>query len=39
MIIGTSMGQEICLTLGQVSLNLFYWMKNLQTDKCGPVGD
>ena len=36
MIIGTSMGQEICLILGQVSLNLLYWKKNLQTDICGP---
>ena len=27
MIIGTSMGQEICLILGQVSLNLIYWKK------------
>ena len=24
-IIGISMGQEICLILGQVSLNLLYW--------------
>ena len=32
MIIGISMGQGICLILGQVSLNLFYWKKNLQTD-------
>ena len=36
MIIGISMGQEICLILGQVSLDLFYWTKNLQTDICGP---
>ena len=36
MIIGTSMGQEICLIFGQVSLNLLYGKKNLQTDICGP---
>ena len=36
MIIGISMGQEICLILGQVSLDLLYWKKNLQTDICGP---
>ena len=30
MIIGISMDQEICLILGQVSLNLLYWKKNLQ---------
>ena len=35
-IIGTSMGQETCLILGQVSLTLLYWMTNLQTEKCGP---
>ena len=35
MIIGISM---ICLILGQVSLNLLYWKKNLQTDICGPGG-
>ena len=34
--IGISMGQEICLFHGQVSLDLFYWKKNLQTDICGP---
>ena len=28
MIIGTSMGQEMCLTIGQVSLSSLYWMKN-----------
>ena len=33
MIIGISMGQEICLIHGQVSLDLFYWKKNLQTEK------
>ena len=27
MIIGISMGDEICLIIGQVSLNLFYWRK------------
>ena len=32
MITGISMGQEICLIHGQVSLNLLYWKKNLQTD-------
>ena len=36
MIIGISMDQEICLILGQVSLSLLYWKKNLQTDICGP---
>ena len=36
MIIGISMDQEICLIIGQVSHNLFYWKKNLQTDICGP---
>ena len=25
MIIGISMGQEVCLILGQVSLNMLYW--------------
>ena len=30
------MDQEICLILGQVSLDIIYW-KNLQTDICGPV--
>ena len=39
MIIGRSMGQETCRILGQVSLNLLYWKKNLQTDICGPVRD
>ena len=39
MTIGISMGQEICLIHGQVSLNLVYWKKNLQTDVCGPGGD
>ena len=29
--IGTSMGQEICLILGQVSLSLFYQKRHLQT--------
>ena len=36
MIVGISMGQEICLIVAQVSLNLLYWKKNLQTDICGP---
>ena len=36
MTIGTSMGQEICLILGQVSLSLLYWKRNLQTYICGP---
>ena len=39
MTIGISMGQEICLILGQVSLRKLYWKKNLQTDICGPGGD
>ena len=39
MIIGTSMDQEICLIFGQVSLNLLYWKRNLQTDICGPGRD
>ena len=37
--IGTSMDQEICLILGQVSLSLLYWKRNLQTEKCSPGGD
>ena len=37
MIIGISMGLETCQILGQVSLNLFFWKNNLQTDICGPV--
>ena len=32
--IGTSMGQEICLTLGQVSLSLLYQKRSLQSDIC-----
>ena len=36
MIIGITMGQEICLIIGQVSLNLLDWKKNLLTDICGP---
>ena len=39
MIIGTSMGQDTYLILGRVSLNLLYWMKNLQKDTCGPGRD
>ena len=37
MIIGISMNQETCLILGQVSLNLLYWKKNLQKDTGGPT--
>ena len=36
MIIGISMGQEICLLLGQVSLSLLCQKRNLPTDMCGP---
>ena len=32
---GVSMDQEICLLLGQVSLSLLYWKRNLQTDISG----
>ena len=39
MIIGISMDQEICLILGQFSLNLLNCKKNLLTDICGPGGD
>ena len=39
MIIGMSMGQETCRILGQVSLNLLYWKKNLQKDICCPGRD
>ena len=39
MTTGILMGQEICLIVGQVSLNLLYWKKNLQTDICGPGED
>ena len=39
MIIGMSMGQEMCRTLGQVSLNLLYWKKTPLMDTCGPGGD
>ena len=35
MVIGISMGQEICLIIGQVSLSLFNWKENLQMDICG----
>ena len=35
-IIGTLMALETCLILGQVSHNLLYSMKKLQTDICGP---
>ena len=36
MIIGISMGQEICLIHGQVSHNLLYWKKNLLKGIRGP---
>ena len=36
MVTGKSMGQEMCLILGQVSLNLLNWKRNFQTDFCGP---
>ena len=36
MIIGTLMALETCLIHGQVSLNLLYSKRNLQTDICGP---
>ena len=39
MTIGISMDQEICLILGQVSLSLLYWKRNLQTDICSPGED
>ena len=39
MFIGISMGLETCQILGQFSLNLLYWKKNLQTDFCGPEGE
>ena len=39
MTIGMSMGQEICLILGQVSLDLLEQKKNPQTDTCCPEGD
>ena len=39
MTIGTSMGQEICLIVVQVSLSLLYQRRILQTDFCGPGGD
>ena len=39
MINGKSMGQEICLVLGHVSLSLLYWKKNLLTDICGTGRD
>ena len=39
MTIGISMDQEIFLLLGQVSLSLLYWKRNLQTDFCGPGRD
>ena len=36
MIIGISMGQEIGLTLGWFSLDLFCYKRNLPTNTCGP---
>ena len=39
MIIEISMGQETCLILGQVSLNLLYYVTNLQKGTFGPGGD
>ena len=39
MIIGMSVDQEICLILEQVSLSLLHYMRNLQTNICGPVRD
>ena len=33
------MDLETCQILGQVSLNWFYWKKNLLTDSCGPGWD
>ena len=39
MTVEISMDQEICLILGQVSLSLLYWKRNLQTDFCGPGWD
>ena len=32
-------GQEICLVIGQVSLSLLNWKKNIQKDFCGPGRD
>ena len=39
MIIGMSMSQETCRILGQATLNLLYWKKNLQKEKCDPGRD
>ena len=39
MIIGLSMGQEICLIHGQVSLNLLHEKKNLQMVLCWVRGE
>ena len=39
MISGISMGLETCHILGQMSHNLLFWKKNLQTDICGPGRD
>ena len=32
-------GSEIFLIIGQISLSLLYWKRNLQTDICGPGRD
>ena len=32
-------GSRILSNLGQISLNLLYWKKNLQKDICDPGGD
>ena len=34
---GTSMDQENCLIIGQVSPSLLYEVRNVQKDTCGPV--
>ena len=39
MTIGIPIDQEIRPILGQVSLSLLYWKRNLRTDICGPGGD
>ena len=39
MIVGISMDQEICLILGEVSLNLLCEKRNLQTDICMVWGE
>ena len=37
--IGILMGPDICLSVGQVSLNVLHGKKNLQTAICGPGED